>query len=134
MTTALLDEFSIIEVVINNCYGGFRMSEEAWVLYKELANKYPDYTKRDDPILIEVVKRLGKAASGAYSNLEVHKAIDKHWAIREYDGQESLIFKDCFTQDIKYLIDINTPNEELGAHAKRIAAREKKYSEMFYTL
>jgi hypothetical protein len=45
--------------------------------------------KRDDPLLIKVVRELGKKADGACAALRIVKIpADVEWAIHEYDGSE----------------------------------------------
>ncbi len=128
------------EVVINRCYGGFGLSDEAFELYlKKKGQKFYRYPteyssftgddfyavpkekyealkeevelldknykrlneknwfltcydiKRDDPILIEVVKTLKKKANTRTSNLKVVKIpADVQFEIDEYDGLESI--------------------------------------------
>jgi hypothetical protein len=84
----------IQRIVINDCYGGFGLSEEATERYKELAGitngdwSYSDIA-RDDPYLVQVVRELGHRANGKYSSLkivEVPAGIE--WHITEYDGNE----------------------------------------------
>jgi len=131
-----------MEIVINNCFGGFGLSGEAEALYakksgfelfryKQTNYKSQDgedlyekidinddsmfsrtYTKdhgdkfskgyhkdsgywstcdmkRDDPILIEVVKELAKKANGRCASLKVVEIPDGvNWEIKEYDGNE----------------------------------------------
>lgn len=44
---------------------------------------------RDDPILIKVVKELGKEANGTYATLKIIEIPDDvKWQIEEYDGYE----------------------------------------------
>jgi hypothetical protein len=84
------------KIVINKCYGGFGLSEEATKLYFEKIGKtvskfwYDRDLQRDDPILVEVVEELGSAkASDAYALLDVVEIPDEiDWCIEEYDGQE----------------------------------------------
>ena len=106
----------IREIVINKCHGGFGLSHEAELLYLKLA--VIDYTtedrlsrdettrlgpqpmidgvvwvssdlKRDDPVLVSVVKRLGKKANGRYADLKIVKIpASVEWEIMDYDGQE----------------------------------------------
>lgn len=50
---------------------------------------YDGDLERDDPILVDVVERLGNAANGKYARLEVTEVPDDvDWEIGEYDGQE----------------------------------------------
>jgi len=102
------------KIVINQCYGGFSLSDEAMRLYGKLAgltlvaetdkygytNFYRDSVSddnficernilRDDPLLVQVVEQLGKAASGRYAKLRVVEIPDGvQWHLKEYDGTE----------------------------------------------
>jgi hypothetical protein len=106
----------IQEIVINRCHGGFGLSHDADLLYLKLA--MVDYTtqdresrddtarfgprlmvdgvewrsanlKRDDPVLVSVVKRLGKKANGPCAALKIVKIpASVEWEIMEYDGRE----------------------------------------------
>lgn len=102
------------KIVINQCYGGFGLSDEAVNLYAKLAginlvseideygftNFYRDSVsdgdyfsyrdiKRDDPHLVEAVERLGSAAWGKYAKLKVVEVPDYvEWYFEEYDGLE----------------------------------------------
>ena len=47
--------------------------------------------KRDDPLLLRVVKELGNAANGSVAKLKIVKIpIDVKWHIEEYDGNEHI--------------------------------------------
>ena len=106
----------IREIVINSRHGGFGLSHAAELLYLELA--MIDYTtedresrdetarfgpilivdgvawqsgalKRDNPVLVSVVKKLGKKANGLYASLKIVKIpASVAWEIMEYDGRE----------------------------------------------
>jgi hypothetical protein len=103
-------------VVINQCHGGYGLSQEAELLY--LKRSLTDYTAqdresrndterfgplilvngkiwystdipRDDPVLVSVVRELGDRADGSFAKLkivEVPASVD--WQIDEYDGRE----------------------------------------------
>ena len=81
-------------VVINTCYGGFGLSDRAADEYCKLAGiTETDFQHRDlprdDPYLVKVVKELGMAANGPYSNLKIVEIPgDVSWHIGEYDGNE----------------------------------------------
>jgi hypothetical protein len=81
-------------VVINDCYGGFGLSERALLEYKKLAGVTdPDFydreIPRDDPYLVKVVKELGMASNGAHANLKIVEIPgDIEWLVQEYDGAE----------------------------------------------
>jgi len=85
-----------MELVINNCYGGFSLSEAGITRYLELkgmewpnAGFYDRDIPRDDPILIQVFKELGDAANGFAADLKIVEIPDGvDWEIEEYDGNE----------------------------------------------
>lgn len=86
----------IRKVVINRCYGGFGLSEEAWDAYTKLAGitndslSYYDVA-RDDPYLVQVVEQFGEDANSEYSDLLVVEIPAKvNWEIDEYDGIEHI--------------------------------------------
>jgi len=91
-----------MKVVINTCYGGFGISMEAVREMADLWHKgakdflatgetYPYIEKldRDDPILIEVVERLGEKANGACAKLEIVN-ITFNYDIIDHDGKEKV--------------------------------------------
>lgn len=106
-----------MKVVINSCYGGFGLSDDAIKLYGELkglnlishAGEYSELTgldwyvdevkeenyfcyrdiERDDPLLVQVVEQLGEAANSQYSALKIVDIPNNvEWQIEEYDGNE----------------------------------------------
>jgi hypothetical protein len=83
-----------MKIVINKCYGGFGLSEEAMDLYLERKGMqgeklHDSEIRRDDPVLVEVVEELGILASGKYAEIEVVDIPDDvDWYIEEYDGNE----------------------------------------------
>ena len=93
-----------MKIVINECYGGFSVSEN---FYKEYNIPYEKtkwgsvYAKeeidlRTDPRLIEYIETHGsEMASGSCGHLVVEE-IPKGTAyiIDEYDGFESVVFRD----------------------------------------
>lgn len=96
-----------MEIVINECYGGFSLSKEAYewlgLEWDGYGFKYDSSEKRTDPKLIECVKTLKEKASGRASNLQVVKIPEEatDWKISEYDGCESIIY--VVDGKIKYL-------------------------------
>jgi hypothetical protein len=55
----------------------------------EYCSKY-DF-ERNDPILIEVVEKLGEKANGRHANLKIVEIPDDvEWEIKEYDGIEHI--------------------------------------------
>jgi hypothetical protein len=84
----------IRRVVINDCYGGFGLSEEAFERYKQLAGitdpifLYYDIN-RDDPYLIKLVREMGDRVNGPCANLKIVEIpADVAWLIQDYDGIE----------------------------------------------
>lgn len=87
----------IRRVVINQCHGGFSLSDEAAVRYCEMAGIDPDDNNfwnrsidRDDPYLVKVIETLGAdRASGDFAELKIVEIpADVDWEICEYDGRE----------------------------------------------
>ena len=104
-----------MKIVINKCYGGFGLSEEATLLYgkkkglniivqrdkglkinhyylneKKDGNYFSERDiQRNDPALIEIVEELGIKANGFCSELKIVEIPDDvEWIIEEYDGKE----------------------------------------------
>jgi hypothetical protein len=107
------------KVVINTCFGGFGLSDDAVERYAEIkgitlvriqeersfggaswyidgieddAHYFSSYSigdDRADPILIQVVEEMGKAANGWAAELTIVDIPDGvEWHIHEYDGSE----------------------------------------------
>ena len=85
-----------MKIVINSCWGGFGLSEQAVARYAELkVGKLPKHwyvgdLERNDPLLVQVVEELGEEnASGELSKLRIVEIPDDiEWGIHEYDGME----------------------------------------------
>lgn len=102
-----------MKVVINSCYGGFGLSDEAFVYY--LNKKGIKFTReksefgffgdnfydekgeflsdnnldRSDPELIKTVEELGEKANGLCAKLKIVEIPDDiEYEIEEYDGVE----------------------------------------------
>jgi hypothetical protein len=95
-------------IVINTCYGGFGLSDEAEKLYFQKNGiettynndllRYVDNSGNDlcthgicrtDPILVEVVTELGENANGRSARLKIIQIpIDIDWIIQDHDGKE----------------------------------------------
>ena len=82
----------MIKVVINTCFGGFGLSEEAEAEYKErMGITDPDWyyydLPRDCPVLVSMVEN--GPVNGQYAELKVVEIPDDvNWFIYEYDGIE----------------------------------------------
>ena len=84
-----------MKIVINDCYGGFGLSEEAEELYvqkKNISGPLRGDILRNDSVLVEVVETLGDKASGIYSKIKVVEIPDDvaDWRIEEYYGLEHI--------------------------------------------
>lgn len=85
------------KVVINRCYGGFRLSKEASEILREQGididpcyGYLPDDVPRHDKRLVEVVEKLGDNASGRFSELKAVEIDSPMYRISEYDGMENV--------------------------------------------
>jgi len=84
----------MIKVVINDCHGGFGLSEADMDEYKNRKgitdpNFYYYDIPRECPILVEMVEKGD--ADGEYSDLKVVEIPDGvNWYIEEYDGLEHI--------------------------------------------
>ena len=82
------------KVVINRCFGGFGLSQEAEELFKERAgitdkHWYFSDISRDDPILVQLVEELGQKVNTRFSDLVIVDIPDDvDWDVAEYDGSE----------------------------------------------
>ena len=84
-----------MKIVINKCYGGFGLSQEAEELYvqkKNISGPLRGDILRNDSVLVEVVETLGDKASREYSELKVVEIPDDvtDWRIEEYYGLEHI--------------------------------------------
>ena len=82
-----------MKVVINGCYGGNSLSDEA-LAYLGIpgGSRYAYEDDRANPKLVECVEKLGEAAShGLGSSLYVVEIPDDvKWTITDYDGVEQV--------------------------------------------
>lgn len=80
-----------MKVVINACFGGFRLSEAAENEFRARSG-YSDSmyeVDRSHPDLVAIVEENGKSANTRYSELKVVEIPDGvEWTVKEYDGQE----------------------------------------------
>ena len=85
-------------IVINRCYGGFGLSNQAAKRYRELAwipeeELFWTYDiPRDSKILLQVIDELGvEKASGPHAELKVIEVPEGvKWHIADYDGMEHI--------------------------------------------
>ncbi len=77
-----------MKVVLNNCYGGFGLSDEA---IEMLGSDRPYDLDRTDPKLVEVVEKLGLRANGPLADLRVVDIPENvEYYIDDYDGIETI--------------------------------------------
>ena len=87
-----------IEVLFNDCYGGWSISSKARKLYKLRKENNVDVdvylSKRNDPILIQIYKELGDEFDAKkYSRTsitKIPKKYENYYYISEYDGLEKV--------------------------------------------
>lgn len=85
-----------MKIVINACFGGFGLSEEARELLADKVGKEAaleigmfNHELRAAAALVAVVEELGERANGQYADLKVVEIPDDVvWEIHEYDGNE----------------------------------------------
>jgi hypothetical protein len=92
-------------VVVNRCFGGFSLSEEAlelarkrglmidkWGWFDDDSDGSPlDYVVRHNRVLVGVVDELGsERASGSSADLGVYELSSPLYRIEEYDGRETV--------------------------------------------
>lgn len=86
------------KVVINNCYGGFGLSDKAVEMLEQLKkekgekfskNKIYDLPRHDSD-LVKVVETLGRKANSDFSKLEIESIRSRLYKIKEYDGLERI--------------------------------------------
>ena len=107
-----------MKVVINQCYGGFGLSDKAFerylgikrIAFESYVSRYnsrlyyqaghlkdEDYylsvydIERNDPALVQAVEELGLEANSQHSSLKVVEIPDDvKWYVSEYDGWETI--------------------------------------------
>lgn len=109
------------KVVYNSCYGGFGLSRAAIERAREMSGNpawggpclkgdtYDDGTlverdygriegvARHDAVLVSVVEELGRAANGAFADLDIENVpAGVGYRIDEYDGRERVMTRDDY--------------------------------------
>ena len=84
-----------MKVVLNNCWGGFSLSDEAKDMFVSLGGDPKQVDRfsvdRTDPKLVEVVEKLGFRANGECADLKiVDIPEDIEYYIDDYDGVETV--------------------------------------------
>ena len=82
----------IRKIVINDCFGGFGLSQKTVDLLK-LEDSH-DWIERDDPGLVKVVEALGKRANSRCAKLRIVEIpADVEWQIEDHKGIEYIAEK-----------------------------------------
>ena len=91
------------KIVINKCFGGFSLSDEAkrlilekadFPLYHDIKENCDRDIARSHPLLVDVVEELGSKAWGDHAELKIVEIPeDVEWEIQEYDGVEHVAEK-----------------------------------------
>ena len=79
-----------MEIVVNQCYGGFSVSQEFQELYPQYNN-----AERTDPAFISALRNFGlNEASGLFAQLAIVEipAEATDWELDEYDGWEGITY------------------------------------------
>lgn len=89
------------KVVINDCYGGYGLSEEVEEYLKTITGvENPEWElDRHDINLINAITKFGKKANGFCASLTFENVpVGVDYEIQEYDGAESLFLFVRFTE------------------------------------
>jgi hypothetical protein len=118
------EEEEEIEVLFNDCYGGWQISNKANKLYTLRKTEDSNYyiRRRSDPILVQIYKELGDEFDGGkYSKTgieKIPKKYENHYIISEYDGLESVEIDytkyelDNLKQKIKEILENNSMDND----------------------
>ena len=116
----MISEEEEIEVLINDCYGGWKISNKAVELYKLRRPKDSNYyvRRRSDPIFVQIYKELGDEFDGGKGSKtgigKIPKKYENYYYITEYDGLESIEIDytkyefDNFKKNIKEILENNS--------------------------
>ena len=120
LTDNLLTDNQHIEVLYNDCYGSWGISNKANKLYTLRKTKdydYNNYLRRSDPILIQIYNELGHEFDNKHSKTTIQKIPKKYenyYYITEYDGLETVEIDytkyelDILKKNIKLILQNNT--------------------------
>ena len=87
----------MLSVMVNNCFGGFGLSQEAIAEYyrrtRELATSS---ICRHDPVMVQIVREMGHRANDRHARVELEDIPAEYadfYIIQEYDGRETLVIE-----------------------------------------
>jgi len=116
----IVQEEEEIEVLLNDCYGGWQISNKAKKLYelRRTKDSNNNIRRRSDPILVQIYKELGDEFDGGKHSKtgieKLPKKYEKYYIISEYDGLESIEIDytkyelDHLKQKIKEILENNS--------------------------
>ena len=83
-----------MKVIINNCFGGFSISDELERRLNLEGVWYDEDDIRTNPVAIAAVEENSNKASGCCANLRVVEVPDEatDYMVTEYDGAETLYY------------------------------------------
>ena len=83
-----------MKIVINVCFGGFGLSDEAEAFFEKRIEWLNDSELRTNPLFIQKVEEKSEWVSNDCSKLKVVEIPDEatDWEINEYDGWENIIY------------------------------------------
>lgn len=87
----------MINILINRCFGGYSLSEEAAEATSHIADRYKleSFSYRTNPEILRIFDEMGSEAfSGHCSEIEKVSLPEEttDWMITEYDGCEEVIY------------------------------------------
>jgi hypothetical protein len=88
----------LTEIMLNVCYGGFGLSNEAMEEYRRRCpgkdDVEDDSIDRHDSVMVNIVKEIGtRSAGAAFAEIRlvsIPSQYVKYYSINEYDGNESV--------------------------------------------
>jgi len=125
MISQELDNNEEIEVLYNECYGSWKISDKAKELYifrksnNELIENNIYLSKRNDPNIIQIYYELGEEFNGKNCRTNIRKISKKYenyYYIDQYDGFESVEIDyikyelDNLKKNIKEILEDNSIN------------------------
>lgn len=84
-----------MEIVVNRCFGGYSLSDEAVKMMGYEDTFEAEEVERNHSTLVATVRYLGSdKASGRYSKLQIVEIPDEatDWTVEEYDGFETVYY------------------------------------------
>jgi|LauGreDrversion4_1035100.scaffolds.fasta_scaffold03142_8 hypothetical protein len=123
MISQEIDNEEEIEVLYNDCYGKWEISNKAKELYalRKMNNNNNKCRRRSDPILIQIYNELGDnfdCKSSKTSIEKIPKKYENYYFISEYDGLETVEIDytkyqlDILKQKIKEILEENSINND----------------------